>query len=68
MEIPEQSSPSHVGLGEPSLHDNIHNTPSHLVQEGTVNAAELCSSLGGGLSTQDESASKITSGAEVSGW
>jgi hypothetical protein len=68
MEIPEQSSPSHVGLGEPSLHNNIYSTHSHLVQEGTVNAVELCSSLSGGLLMQEESAPKVTSTPEVSGW
>jgi hypothetical protein len=38
------------------------------VQEGTVNAAELCSSSGEGLSMQEESALKIASAPEVSGW
>jgi hypothetical protein len=38
------------------------------VQEGTVNAVELCSSSGEGLSTQEESAPKVASAPEVSGW
>jgi hypothetical protein len=67
-EIPEQRSPSHMGLGEPSLHNNICSTPSHLVQEGMVNTTELCSSSDGGLSMQEESAPKVASALEVSGW
>jgi hypothetical protein len=31
MKISELSSPSHVGLGKPSLHNNICSTPSRLV-------------------------------------
>jgi hypothetical protein len=54
--------------GEPLLHNNICSTPSRLVQEGTVNAAELCSSSGRGLSMQEESAPMVTSMPEVSGW
>jgi hypothetical protein len=53
---------------KPLLHNNICSTPSHLVQEGTVSAVELCSGSGGGLSTREESASKVTSAPEVSGW
>jgi hypothetical protein len=67
-EIPERSSPSHMGLGEHSLHNNICSTPSRLMQEGTVNIVELCSSSGGGLSMQEESAPKVASAPEVSGW
>jgi hypothetical protein len=49
-------SRAELTLGEPSLHDNICNTPLRLVQEGMVNVTELCSSSGGGLSTQEECA------------
>jgi hypothetical protein len=57
-----------VGLGEPSLHNDICSTHSGLVQEGKVNVVELCSSSGGGLSTQEESAPKVAFMSEVSGW
>jgi hypothetical protein len=59
---------SHVGLGEPLIHNIICSTPSCFVQEGMINAVELSSSSGGGLSTQEKSAPKVASALEVSGW
>jgi hypothetical protein len=67
-EILERSSPSHVGLSEPSLHNNICSTPSRLVREGTVNVMELCFSSSGELLTQEERAPKVSSALEASGW
>jgi hypothetical protein len=54
--------------GEPSLHNNICSTSSRLVQEGTVNTMEFCSSSGGGLSMQEESTPKVAFTPEVLGW
>jgi hypothetical protein len=49
-------------------HNNILTTLSRLVQDGMINAMELCSNSGGGLSTQEESTLMVASALEVSGW